>query len=65
MAALLQGLENAKKALKKTETKGGVVDLEKMLNSEPSSDQADITRNYFFQAAVDNWYSNLEVHNKQ
>jgi hypothetical protein len=52
---------NVKINLKKTETKGEVVDLARILATEPAKGQQDITRNYFFQAGVDEWYDNLKT----
>ena len=62
MTSLLLHLNEAKKRLKKSETKGGDVNVREMLESEPNPNQGDITRNYFFEGALEKWYSNLEVY---
>jgi hypothetical protein len=47
-------------ALRPTVTKGEGIDVAKLIASEiPTTDEA-ATREYFFQAGVDEWYNSLE-----
>ena len=60
--AMFAGLNEAKKLLKKTDTKGGDINLTKALSEEPNSDHDNTVRDYFFAAGVDEWYNKLESH---
>lgn len=62
MSSIFAGLADAKKLLKKTETKGGEVDIARAIKSEPNADNENVVRNYFFAAGVDEWYDNLKEH---
>lgn len=55
-------LAKAKDKLKSTATRGGTIDIESLIATEPTTSGQNEVRNYFFQAAVDKWYSSLEKH---
>ncbi len=47
-------------ALRPTVTKGEGIDVAKLIASELPTTDEDATREYFFQAGVDEWYNSLE-----
>lgn len=47
-------------ALRPTVTKGEGIDVAKLIASELPITDEDATREYFFQAGVDEWYNSLE-----
>ncbi len=47
-------------ALRPTVTKGEGIDVVKLIESEIPTTNEDATRDYFFQAGVDEWYNSLE-----
>lgn len=58
-AAFLNDLGNTRKTLKKTETKGEIVNLQNLLSTEPTKEDDEERRNYFFQSGIDEWYESI------
>jgi hypothetical protein len=60
----MQGLSSeefaqARKHLRKAETVVHGTDLQQFIKSEPQNDEISATRDYFFQAGVDEWYEKI------
>ena len=59
-AELKQQVVQQRVALRPTVTKGGGIDVVKLIESEIPTTNEEATRDYFFQAGVDEWYNSLE-----
>lgn len=62
MASFLGDICNGIGKLKETQTRGGNIDVAKLISEEPSAENDTITRDYFFQAGIDEWYNQLDEH---
>lgn len=59
LAAISTG--DAHGRLRKVGAKDKAVDVAGLLSTEPAEGAADVTRDYFFKAAVDKWYEDLKA----